>query len=149
MNKGLRIFGHPVHAIMASFPIALLGTSLIWDVIGMWRDDGPWWSISFWNIALGLVIALVTATAGAIDYAAIKQSDQVMKVATTHMILMLCAVTTYGGSLLLRGGPGIPTPNHRVIIMAIEFIGLILLVVGGWFGGDLVFKFGVGHDQSN
>ena len=37
MSKGLRALGHPLHAVLSDFPLALLGTSLVWDVIGIWR----------------------------------------------------------------------------------------------------------------
>jgi uncharacterized membrane protein len=37
-------------------------------VLGVVRHENLWWSISFWNIALGLAAALVTALAGFVDY---------------------------------------------------------------------------------
>lgn len=148
MSKGLRVFGHPLHAVLSDFPLALLGTSLLWDAIGMWRGEAVWWAISFWNIALGLAIALVTAMAGAVDYTAIKQRDQALKLATSHMIVMLMAVGMYVASLLLRGGPAPPIGINRIVGLILESLGLILLMIGGWCGGHLVFHHGIGRDRA-
>ena len=147
MSKGLRVFGHPLHAMLSDFPLALLGTSLLWDGLGWWRGEALWWAISFWNIALGLVIALAAAMAGAADYAAIKQGDSALKLATRHMIIMLLAVGMYAASLLLRGGPAPPAGAGRILGLILESLGLILLMVGGWCGGHLVFHHGIGRDH--
>jgi len=147
MSKGLRVFGHPLHAVLSDFPLALLGTSLLWDVIGLWRGESVWWAISFWNIAAGLAIALVAAMAGAADYAAIEQGERAQKLATNHMVLMLFAVSLYAASLFVRGGPTPPVGSSRIAAIALEGLGLILLGAGGWCGGHLVFHYGIGRDE--
>ncbi|MCI0488990.1 MAG: DUF2231 domain-containing protein, partial [Blastocatellia bacterium] len=99
MKKGLRVLGHPVHAMISDFPLALLGTSLLWDAAGIWRGEALWWAISFWNIALGLVTAIIAAIAGAIDYAAIEQDSPALGAGARHMMIMLTAVAAYSTSL--------------------------------------------------
>lgn len=85
--------------------------------------------------------------AGAADYAAIEEQPQAQKLATTHMMLMLLAVSLYAASLLLRGGPAPPTGHSRTATLALESLGLIVLGVGGWCGGHLVFHHGIGRDR--
>lgn len=146
-NKGLRLLGHPVHALLSDFPLALLGTSLVWDVIGMLRNEGVWWAISFWDMALGVAAGVAAATAGAVDYTAIGRDDPAMASATRHMLLMGTAISLYSVALLVRGGPSPPTGMSRISTLTLEGAGLILLGVGGWFGGHLVFHHGVGRDN--
>ena len=148
MNRGLRVAGHPLHAMLSDFPLALLGTSLLWDAIGLWRGEEVWWAISYWNIALGLIAALFAAVAGAVDYAAIDPEGRASALAARHMILMLLAVSLYAASLLARGGPAPPAGAGRMWGLILESLGLILLVAGGWFGGHLVFHHGVGRDPT-
>ena len=57
------MLGHPLHAVLSDFPLALLGTSLLWDIIGILRGEALWWAISYWNIALGLGILATPAAA--------------------------------------------------------------------------------------
>lgn len=148
MNKGLRVLGHPLHAVLSDFPIALLGTSLLWDLIGLWRGEAVWWAISFWTIALGLGLAVLTAMAGAVDYAAIPPDHQANKTALRHMLLMLTAVTPYLISLLVRGRPAPPMGKSLFAVLGLELVGVLLLSVGGWYGGHLVFHYGIGSDRS-
>jgi uncharacterized membrane protein len=147
MAKGLRVFGHPLHAVLSDFPVALLGTSLLWDCVGLWRGEALWWAVSFWTVAAGLAAAVVAALAGAVDFAAIPQGDSAAATATRHMLLMLSAVVPYALSLLVLGGPSPPAGKALVAVLALEALGLLLLSVGGWYGGHLVFHHGVGRDE--
>lgn len=75
MAKGLRVFGHPLHAALSHFPMGLLGTAALWDALGAWRGEAVWWTVSYWSVAAGLAAACVAAVAGAVDYAAIEEGD--------------------------------------------------------------------------
>jgi uncharacterized membrane protein len=146
MGKGLRVFGHPLHAVLSDFPLALLGTSLLWDAAGLRRGEAVWWAISFWSIAAGLVAAVLAACAGAVDYASIRQGHPALGVATRHMLLMLTAVCLYLASLLVRGGAGAPAGKSLLAVLGLEAVGVLLLSIGGWHGGHLVFHYGIGGD---
>ena len=148
MGRGLRVFGHPLHAVLSDFPVALLGTSLLWDAVGLWRGEAVWWAISFWTIVLGLGMALLTAMAGAVDYAAIPLDHPANRVALRHMLLMLAAVTPYLISLLVRGAPVSPVGKSLFAVLGLELVGVLLLSVGGWYGGHLVFHYGIGSDRA-
>lgn len=147
MNKGLRLLGHPLHAILSDFPLALMGTSLLWDIIGLWRGEAVWWAISFWGIVLGLVTAALAACAGAVDYGAIRQDHPALRTALRHMVLMLAALAPYIISLLVRGGPAPPAGKSLLAVLGLETLGLLLLTIGGWYGGHLVFHHGIGSDM--
>ena len=147
MARGLRLFGHPVHAMLTDIPIGLMGTSLIWDIAGVWRQEPVWWAISFWSIALGLCSAVAAAASGLWDYIAIGQDSPAIKTATNHMLIMLTAVSLYGASLLVRAGPAPPLDSARTATFVLEGLGLALLTVGGWMGGHLVFHHGIGSDR--
>ena len=147
MNRGLRIFGHPLHAVLSDFPIALMGTSLLWDGVGLWRGEALWWAISFWSIALGLGLSILAAFAGAFDYAAIAEDHPALGSALRHMLLMLSALAPYLISLLVRGGPLRPAGKSLFVVLALELFGVLLLSIGGWYGGHLVFHYGVGSDK--
>jgi len=147
--RGLRVLGHPLHAVLSDVPVGLLGTSLLWDAVGVWRGEPVWWAVSFWCIALGLAAALVTATAGFVDYAAIGQNDPALAVATRHMLFALAALAPYGISLAVRGGPVPPSGGRAAGVLLLDGLGLLVLSVAGWYGGHLVFHHGVGTDAES
>ncbi|HWS56207.1 MAG TPA: DUF2231 domain-containing protein [Pyrinomonadaceae bacterium] len=144
--RGLRVFGHPLHAVLSDVPVGLLGTSLVWDAVGLWRGEPVWWAVSFWCIALGLAAAAAAATAGFVDYVALRQDDPAQATATRHMLFILGALAPYAASLAVRGGPAPPTGKGVAGALVLEALGLLLLSVGGWYGGHLVFHHGVGRD---
>src|SRR5262245_40881490 len=144
MTKGLRLLGHPLHAIISDFPIALLGSSIIWDVVGLVRGETIWWAIAFWDICLGLASAVVAAIAGMVDYVSIEEKSA-MRTATRHMLLMLLVVGLYSASLFVRRGPAAPAGWALTSALGLEGTGAILMGVGGWYGGHLVFHHGVGR----
>ncbi|MDQ3649814.1 MAG: DUF2231 domain-containing protein [Acidobacteriota bacterium] len=146
MSKGLRVLGHPLHAILSDFPLALLGTSLFWDAVALWRGESVWWVISFWNIALGLAAALVAAGVGMYDYAAIEQGHPAQSTGLRHMLFMFGMLGVYGTSLVVRGGSSPPSGRRLLAVLTLEGVGLFLLSAGGWYGGHLVFHHGIGRD---
>jgi len=134
--------------MLSDFPVALLGTAPLWDALGLLRGEPIWWALSFWGIALGLATAALAAVAGLVDYAAIPESDPAVGPATRHLLAMSGAVGLYLMSLVLRGGPGGPTDPTLIAILALESLGLVLLFAGGWYGGELVFRHGIGRDPN-
>ncbi|MDQ3820851.1 MAG: DUF2231 domain-containing protein [Acidobacteriota bacterium] len=149
MGRGLRVFGHPLHAVLSDFPLALLGTSLLWDLVGIFRGEAVWWAISFWSIALGLAAALFAAMAGAVDYASIPEDHPAIKTALRHMLLMMAAVAPYLISLLVRRGPSAPPGKSLIAVLGLEAVGVLLLTIGGWYGGHLVFHHRIGTDEQD
>jgi uncharacterized membrane protein len=105
-----------------------------------------WWAISFWAIAVGLCAAALAALVGAVDFASIREGHPALGAATRHMLLMLTAVTPYLASLLVRGGAAPPAGGSLLAVLGLEAVGVLLLSVGGWYGGHLVFHYGVGGD---
>lgn len=148
-RQGLRLFGHPVHPMLTAFPIGLWATSLLWDLLGIALANATWWAVGFWSVAAGLAMALLVATTGFVDYVGLPAGDPAEAVATRHLIIMLTATTAFLGSLLAQGGPGAPVGLRLVITVALAVLGTAFLVFGGWLGGELVFRLGVGSDRAD
>lgn len=137
--------GHPLHPPFTHFPVALWSISLLWDMVGIWRGEILWWQLSFWSIAAGLVMALPAAVTGFIEYVILPQERKAaLRTATRHMIVVMIAASAYAGSLILRGGPAIPANDMLLPSVGLAGLGFISLQIGGWLGGELVYKHRVG-----
>lgn len=143
-RKGFHLLGHPVHPMLTAFPIGLWVTSLLWQILGVGLGSPLWWAMGFWCIAAGLVAAIVTATTGFADYIGLPSGDPAEGVAMRHLVVMLSAATAFLGSLLAQGSPAAPTGPRLLLTLGLTVLGVILLLFGGWLGGELVFRFGVG-----
>ncbi len=61
MESRAKIFGHAIHSILIVFPLGLLSTAVIFDVIYLATGNGRWADISFWMIAAGVIGGLAAA----------------------------------------------------------------------------------------
>lgn len=142
---GLRLFGHSLHPSLVHLPIGLLTGGTIWDGVALWTGRAFWWEAAFWTLALGAASALPAAVTGFLDFARIPDDEAGIVRAWQHMAATLTSVCLYGGSLLLRGGPGPPDPGRLPWAVTLSVAGLAVLAAAGWTGGDLVLRFGLGR----
>ena len=138
---------HPLHAAAAHFPMALLAISSLWDLLGMWQGDAAWWKFAFWSIAAGLLFAIAALITGIIDFIKIPQGEAAEKTAMRHMAFMIAAVFLYVGSFMVRYREPVVTGQLQIAALALSAVGLILLIIGGWHGGELVYRFGIGRSD--
>jgi uncharacterized membrane protein len=144
MNKGLRLFGHPLHMMLLHFPIALWSVSLLADLVWLWRGETLWAEMAFWSVAAGLALAMPTAIAGFVDYLALA-SGGAERVALWHMIVMLGAAGMFTVSLIVQGAPAAVTQARMVTMTVVSAVGLVLMGFGAWLGGELVLRHGIGR----
>src|SRR6476646_3347408 len=62
------IAGHPIHPMLIPFPIVFLVTAFVTD-LAFWRTgDATWATVSMWLLGAGIIMALVAALFGFIDF---------------------------------------------------------------------------------
>jgi len=140
MASPARINGHPIHPILVAFPIGLWVFSLVCDVVYIMGWGGSIWNdVAFYSMAGGIVGALLAAAPGLIDLISISD-PKVKSIGIRHMTINLIIVALFAFNLWLRMGsaPGSQVP------MALSVLGVVLLGVSGWLGGEMVFKHAVG-----
>lgn len=143
-----RVGGHPIHPALAHLPIGLWFAAVLWDFIGWWRStEALWWQMSYWCLALGLLAALPTIATGLIEFFALREDETVIKAATAHMMAMAAAAAIFGASWVLRakaGAANAPTEWG----FALDLAGAAVLTLGGWLGGSLVYRHGIGREEA-
>lgn len=145
-RRKLRLFGHPVHPVVTHFPMALLPVSFLGDLLGVWTGASFWWSFSFYNLAIGLVLSIPALITGVIDFLSIPEDGTTDRVAMRHMTIIITAITMYTVSFFIRFGVEVPAGWRLMSSVSLSLLGLILLLIGGWFGGQLVYRHAVGNE---
>jgi uncharacterized membrane protein len=148
MKTPARLFNHPIHPMLIPFPFALWTFSLIADLIYYFGShDYLWVNVAFYSLFGGVIGALLAAIPGIIDYFSIRDR-QASNIAAWHARFNLIALLVFGASLYLRTDSGARIVNGSLTIpVLLSFLGVLLIGVSGWLGGELVYKHRVGVVQ--
>lgn len=144
MESRAKLFGHPIHQMLIVFPLGLLATALLFDVVQLITGNGFWSELSYWMIAAGVISGLIAAPFGLVDWLAIPWNTRAKQIGALHGAGNVLVVALYGISWLMRtGNPAAPeTPA-----LAMAFLGGGLALITGWLGGELVNRLAVGVDE--
>lgn len=143
MESRAKLFGHAIHPILIVFPLGLLTTAVVFDVVYLVTNNRQWAVISFWMIAAGVIGGLFAALFGLIDYLAIPAGTRAKRIGLWHGASNAVVMVIFALSWFLRyGTPEVP-PTVAIIL---SIGGAMLAAVGGWLGGELVERLGVGVD---
>ena len=146
MRTPASIYKHPIHPMLVVFPIGLWIFSLACDLIRLAGASAEiWTNVAFIAMVGGLIGALCAAIPGAIDLLYYKGgAPPVKKIALTHMAINLTAVLLYAINVWLRAsGPSPMDPGMSAPVL-LSIIGVALIAVSGWLGGQMVHVYGVG-----
>ena len=135
------MLGHPLHPAIVHFPIALLlsatAADLAW-VAGLTADT----HVGAILMAGGLFMGLVAMGAGMVDFIRLDQS--VVPHAMRHMMAVSIAWLGYAVALYLRRDALSGSAELRSATIAFSLASALLLSIGGYLGGRLVYSFGAG-----
>lgn len=144
MHARAKLFGHPIHQMLIVFPLGLLATSLVFDIVYEVTGNGRWADISYVMIASGIIGGLLAAIFGLVDWLAIPGETRAKRIGALHGIGNVVVVALFVISWLLRyGNAGIP--DTAAFVLSIAAVALAL--VTGWLGGELIDRLAVGVDD--
>ncbi len=141
-----RIRLHPWHPPTTHFPIALLSTSLLWDVLAVCLGAAPWRELAYWSQLAGLGFAALAVTLGMVDALRYVWTDSppprsaTARLTQAHLALMLLGIALFGSSFYFRSRPG----EVLAGVIVLSSLGTLAMVSGAWLGGLLVYAEGVG-----
>ncbi|HEY4255746.1 MAG TPA: DUF2231 domain-containing protein [Candidatus Udaeobacter sp.] len=135
--------GHPFHPIIIPLPIGLWVFSIVSDFIFKLGWGSPVWNdVAFYTLAGGIIGALIAAVPGFIDLTGLT-NPKTKTIAIWHMMINLLAVALYCVNFWLRTQRA-PGDNLPILLSA---IGIVLIIISGWLGGELVYVRGVAVKQ--
>jgi len=144
MESKAKLLGHPIHQMLIVFPLGLLATAVIFDVIALATRNGAWSGMAFYLIAAGIIGGLTAAVFGLIDWLAIPSGTRAWAIGLWHGVGNVVVVVLFAASWFVRRG----TPNAPgTLALSLSFAGGLLALVTGWLGGELVDRLGVGVDD--
>lgn len=135
---------HPLHPALVHFPIACWSLTVVADFANHWLEETAWeWSGEL--LAVGCATAVCAIIAGMVELSRVPEGAPLMD-AWVHMGAMSVAFTFFTARLILGLDQLQPLAPDAVFLM-LDTGGLIALIVGGWFGGRLVYSHGIGRER--
>jgi uncharacterized membrane protein len=140
------VFGHPLHPAIVHFPIALLLSATVADLAWVAGITSAA-HLAAVLMAAGLAMGLVAMLAGMVDF--IGLDEAVVPYAVQHVAAVGLAWLGYGIALYLRRDVLIGSTAHlNSATIAISLLSALVLALGGWLGGRLVYSFGAGVSEA-
>ena len=150
----VHVRGHPIHTMLVVFPVGLYFFALVFDIFFLATGKTSWYTAAYYNLLFGLAMTVPTVLFGFFDYTLITD-PAARQTATRHMLANVTATVLYGASFALRGTIGSAAePIGGVPLafaIALVALGTVALTIGGWLGGELVYRHrvGVGIEPAN
>jgi uncharacterized membrane protein len=139
-----KLLGHPIHPMLIVFPLGLLATSLIFDLIALATANSGLFVASYWMIAAGVIGGLLSAIFGLVDWLAIPSKTRAKDIGLWHGAGNVVVTALFAISWFLRR----PGPDHPpATSLLLSLIAVAMALVTAWLGGELVDRLGVGVDD--
>ncbi len=145
MESHVKAFGHPIHPMLIVFPVGVLATAVIFDIVFLIGGNSIFETIAFWDIAIGVIGGLIAAIFGFLDWLSIPSGTRAKSDGLMHGSGNVVIVVLFIISWLLRlNAPGYVADTLALIL---SFAGIILALFTAWLGGELVYRMGMGVDR--
>lgn len=145
MRSRARAFGHAMHPMLIVFPLGLLATAVIFDILYLVTDRQRLSVAAAYMIAAGILGGLVAGLFGFVDYLKIPGGTRAKRVGAVHGLGNVVILVLFAISWSIRAGSADWKPNGAALFFS--FAGVVLALGTAWLGGELVERLAVGVDE--
>lgn len=135
------IRGHPLHPMIVPLPIGALVVAFGFDIAFFMTQDPFFARAAMILLGVGLATGALAAVLGLMEMMSLSRA-RTLGIAWMHGVGNLVAIFLTLANFLIRH----PDPAGGVVPagVAISGVVLLLLLVGGWLGGEMTYRHGVG-----
>lgn len=135
--------GHPTHPPLTDATIGLYTGAAGFAVLSAVGVSPENLAVAWWLALVGgLVVAVPTAVTGLLDWLKISRGTAIWRTATAHLLAMLTATIVFFAAAIV-GHRGYVDHEVTGSALTLTLIGFVLLTLGGWLGGTIVFVHGM------
>jgi len=149
MYSKAKLFGHPIHPMLVAFPVAFYTGTFVAFVNYAATHDPFWFRLATVANWAGVLMAVVAAVPGLIDWATgIPRQSPAKSVGLVHMSLNVLALVVFFINAMIysnRWNEPLPAAGTGIVFGA---IGVLLTMAAGFLGWSLVQDHHVGVQLS-
>jgi len=136
-------YGHPLHPALVPIPIGAWTASFAFDLASRYANDGAVYARgAFWLIVIGIAGAVAAGVVGTIDLLGVARRTRAFRTGITHLLLNDVILVPFLVSAVVRRGETSTEPTE-LPLLGMSAVALVLLLVSGWLGGELAYRYGV------
>jgi uncharacterized membrane protein len=139
MESHAKLFGHPIHQMLVTFPIGAFGLSVASDTLHTMFGDQKYSHAATLALDFGLASGAVAIPFGLVDWLAIPEGTRAKRVGLWHAIGNVAMLGLFGASRWVRAREA-DSPAAKYLSGA----AFMLSGVTAWLGGELVDRYGIG-----
>src|SRR5215203_136872 len=140
MESRVKFLGHSVHPMLIVFPLGLLATATVFDLVYIYSGNSTYAWVAYWMIISGLIGGALAGASGWLDWLAIPSETRAKSVGLIHGLINSSVLVLFVLNIFLRNDAPATPPTISAVL---SIIGVLLALVGGWLGGELVERLGV------
>jgi uncharacterized membrane protein len=144
MESRVKALGHAIHPMLIPFPLGLLATAVVFDIVYLSTDRSGFAVAAAYMIGAGVIGGLVAAPFGWIDWWRIPSGTRAKSIGLLHGLGNIVVVLLFLVSWFLRMNAGW---DPTALALVCSFAAVALAVVTAWMGGELVERLGVSVDD--
>lgn len=141
ISSVVALAGHPIHAMLVSFPIALVMATLGSDVFFWWTADPFWARAALWASGFAFWLGVLASLAGMAELLLVR-GIRTRAASWNHAVAAMMLLSVAGTNWGMRVGDHVAAVLPLGVFLSA--LASVLVMLAGWHGGKLVFHHGVG-----
>ena len=141
----MKLLGHPIHPMLIVFPLGLLATAVVFDILYVATANDDLATFSYYALIAGIIGGLLAAIFGLLDWTKIPKDTRARRIGAVHGVGNVIVTGLFALSLASRWGD--PTYLPSVLPMVLGLIGALIALFTAWLGGELVYRLRVAVDE--
>ena len=127
------------------FPIALYLLGVLLTIVYLWRGQADYERFAFLSFSLSWLATVVASVVGLFDQNQLELTDLRRQQVNPHITAAVSLLIINGLLLYMRlRWPTVLVTSRRWLYLGLMLLGVVAVVITGWLGGELVFRWQVG-----
>jgi len=142
----IAIAGHPIHAMLVAFPIALTMCTLGADGFYWWTGDIFWARAALWASGMAFIFGLLAGLSGTVELLLVP-GIRVRAASWTHFVIAVMLLSILGANWGYRLTAG----YEQTVLpwgLLLSAFAAAFAAITGWHGGKLVFDYQLGTSST-
>ena len=139
-RSAMTINYHPIHPMLVVFPVSFLSTAPVTDALFWWTGAPFWADASFWLVAGGVGMGVLSAAVGLVDFLAVREVRSHIA-SWSHLLVAVTLLALAACNLRLRWDDAAALFPWG---FTLSLVTAALVMIAAWLGGTLTFRHRIG-----